>query len=149
MNYSIIVMSCDKYADLWEAFVQCFKKYWPDCDSPVYLVTESLSYDGSFFKETVKCGIDTQWTDRLDMCLDIIDTDYILLLCDDYLLCDKVDNTMVNSLVELAKKFNAGNLRMLPNPDTAVMFSEKFGLGEYKEHTHYRIATQAGIWKTE
>ena len=149
MNYSIVVMSCDRYSDLWTPFIECFERYWPSCRAPVYLVSETLSSESNLFFKSITCGAGTEWTDRLDICLDMIETEYIILLCDDYLLCDQVDNEMIDSFVSLAARFNVGNLRMLPNPKPPLIFSEEFELGEYPRFTPYRIATQAGIWRTD
>jgi len=79
----------------------------------------------------------------------MIETEYVILLCEDYLLCDQIDNEMINSLLQLADRFNIGNLRMLPNPIAPILFSDKYELGEYPKFTQYRIAMQAGIWRSD
>ena len=63
---AIVVMSCDRYADMWEPFIRCFEQYWPDCPYEKYLVTETSKCQNKFFTETFECGAGTEWTDRLD-----------------------------------------------------------------------------------
>lgn len=149
MEYSVIVMSCDKYSDLWEPFVRCFERYWADCPAPIYLVTETLISNSKLFTETIRCGVHTEWTDRLGLCLDKIDSKYVIMLCDDYLLCDNVDNQMIEHLLKIAIRYSAGNLRMLPNPSHTMVVSKDMEIGECVKGVPYRIATQAGIWQKD
>ena len=39
-DVSVLVMSCDAYSDIWEAFNTLFKRYW-DCPYKVYFGTET------------------------------------------------------------------------------------------------------------
>lgn len=145
---SIIVASCDIYSDLWRPFSILFNKYWGDCPYELLLVTESEVPDKEqyVFDTVVACGKGMGWADRLAACLDRVKTPYVILLCDDYLLCDRVDTEKIEQLLELAKKYHAGNLRMIQSPEHSRVFSESEGLGEYEKGTAYCIATQAGIW---
>ena len=43
---SILVVSCDRYRDLWTPFFTLFQRYWPDCDMPVYLGTNCAQVEG-------------------------------------------------------------------------------------------------------
>ena len=36
---TVVVCSCDKYADLLESFAVLWRKYWPDCPFETMLVT--------------------------------------------------------------------------------------------------------------
>jgi len=149
-SLTIIVASCDKYSDLWMPFSTLFRKYWPDCPYEIVLVTESpaQSNPDHVFHRTVPCGIGTGWGDRLSQSLEQVQTPYVLLLCDDYFLCDNVNTAVINDFVKLAQKHNAGNLRLLENPTFTNTFSEAEQLGEYKKMTAYCVSTQAGIWDT-
>jgi hypothetical protein len=88
----------------------------------------------------------TAWTDRLDFALTQIDTEYVIILCDDYLLCDVVDNTKIDLLLRTLEKTGAGNLRMLPNPAPKKEKLLESGIGVYPKSLNYRISLQAGIW---
>lgn len=146
---TILVASCDTYSDLWGPFSRLFKKYWSECPYPVFMVTESPvgSKPELVFQKIIPCG-KVGWGDRLSMALEHVETPYVMLLCDDYFLCDRVDSGQLAHYVHLAKKYNAGNLRLIPNPKHTRIFSTAENLGEYADHTAYCIATQAGIWDT-
>lgn len=148
-NVAIVVMSCDQYSDLWEPFVKCFEHYWPDCDAPKYLVSETTECSNKFFKKTFTCGQNTVWTDRLDYAMNQIEEDYLIMLCEDYFLCDRIDSDMIQALVEIAKVNDVGNLRLLPNPHPDRPFPKENGIGEISRGRQYRISLQAGIWNKE
>ncbi len=145
---SILVASCDKYADIWKPFSLLFKRYWADCPYEIVLITESEVPElGEYvFDRSVACGKGMGWADRLTHGLEQVHTPYVIMLCDDYFLCDRVDTTRMEHLLALAQKHQAGNLRMIQNPMHQRVFSEAEGLGEYDKGTAYCISTMAGIW---
>jgi hypothetical protein len=146
---TILVASCDKYADLWRPFSILFKKYWPDCPYDVNLITESpASKKELIFNNVIACGR-VGWGDRLAGALEHVKTPYVLLLCDDYFLCDCVENAKMEHLLDIAEKYGVGNLRLLQNPKHSAVFSSEEKLGVYTPKTAYCIASQAGIWNTE
>ena len=146
---AIVVMSCDRYADMWEPFVRCFERYWPDCTYDKYLVTETTKCQNKFFVDTLICGADTEWTDRLDHIVTQLEQEHFLILCDDYLLCDRVDSEKMEEFVKFAKIYGAGNLRLLPNPAPDNLIFDAAEIGEISRGKQYRVSTQAGIWSRE
>jgi hypothetical protein len=147
MKLSVIVMSCDNYADLWSPFAKNFEKYWPACPYPVYLVSETLVSNSEIFSETILCGKGKEWTERLEIAINQVDTDFTILLCEDYLLCDFVSTAKIEELLVFAQINNIGNLRMLPNPKPGRLLDIDPNFSVYEKGSQYRIATQAGIWK--
>lgn len=141
---TVVVASCDKYADLIGPFATLWRKFWPDCPFETVLVTETAPAEAGAFDRVVACGGGTNWCNRLVMALGQIATPSVILLCDDYYLNAPVDTSLVLKRLEQAKRFDAVNLRMIPNPVTKIPFRE--GLREYAKNTAYCIATQAGIW---
>lgn len=142
--------SCDKYADLLGPFVALFRKHWPDCPFDLVLVTETdPKVDG--FDHVVACGPGMNWASRMHAALKRIETPYVIMLCDDYYLSAKVDTPLMLLRLDQMKRFNALNLRMIPNPKPSSSNSGPFdeGLLEYRKDTAYCIATQAGFWDRE
>jgi len=145
---TIVITSCDRYADTWRPFATLFKHHWPGCPYETVLVTESpVPQTPGGFSRVVAAG-KLGWGDRLALALSEIQTPRALLLCDDYFLCAPVDAAVFERMLGLAEKHNAGNLRLIPNPAHTALFSKEEGLGVYKPSTAYCIATQAGIWDT-
>lgn len=144
---TVVVASCDKYADLLVPFSVLWKRYWPDCPFETVLVTETKPVGDLCFGRVVACGPGGNWCSRLVEALGQITTPYVIMLCDDYYLDRPVDTALVLKRLDQAKRFDAVNLRMIPNPVTKIPYRED--LREYRKNTAYCIATQAGIWNRE
>ena len=78
-NISVLVYSCDSYADVWEPFFTLFFKYW-DCPYNVYLTTETLQYPD---ERVITLNHKGQWTDRIRAAVQDIPTKYIIGMCED------------------------------------------------------------------
>ena len=91
-DVTILVNSCDAYADVLSIFFEAYKKYGEKINLPIVINTESNSYS---FPATVanfspKDGID-KWGERFLNALSQIDTEYVLVLYDDFVLDDNID----------------------------------------------------------
>lgn len=103
-NYSILVNTCDKFEDCWNPFFKLFSIYWPDFKGSIYLNTEYKDY--SFpgmniisIKGSAIHNIDVNkpatWSQCLKWALEIIDTEIILYMQEDYFLKDTVNSHWV------------------------------------------------------
>ena len=148
---TVLVCSCDKYADLLPPFAALWRKYWSDCPFETVLVTETKPDQELCFNRVVACGKGGNWCDRLLQALETISTPYVIMLCDDYYLSSTVDTAGILLRLGQAKNYDAANLRLIPNPVPGVRNSSpaEGGLFEYHKNTSYCIATQAGIWNRE
>lgn len=148
---TVLVCSCDKYADLLAPFSALWRKYWSDCPFETVLVTETKPDQDLCFSRVVACGKGGDWCGRLVEALGMISTPYILMLCDDYYLSAHVDTAGILRRLEQAKEYDAANLRLIPNPVPSAGNSSpaEGGLFEYRKNMAYCIATQAGIWNRE
>ena len=145
---TILVASCDKYADLLDPFIRLFRKHWPDCPFGLVLVTETdPRIEG--FDRVIACGPGLNWAERERRALREIATPYVMMLCDDYYLSEPVDTELVLRRFGQMRRFNAANLRLIPNPKPTRANSKPFaeGLVEYRKDTAYCVATQAGFWE--
>lgn len=140
---TVLVCSCDKYADLQGLFAKLFRKFWSDCPFELVLVTETdLKAEG--FDRVIACGDGTNWASRLVTALDTVTTSQVLMLCDDYFLAAPVDTTRLLKRLDDLKAANAVNLRLVPNPRNGRPRAD--GLMEYPKNTAYCISTLAGFW---
>ena len=147
---TVLVCSCDKYADILPPFAALWRRFWPDCPFETVLVTESDPGIAGFDR-VVACGRGGTWCSRLVRGLDAVRTPYVLMLCDDYFLFKGVDTARFLSRLSQMQAFGAANLRLIPNPKPGAANASPFGHGtdlfRYKPLTAYSIATQSGIWE--
>lgn len=144
LDCTVLVASCDAYADVLGPFAALWRKYWPDCPFETVLVTETAPAAAGAFDRVVACGGGLNWCRRLVVALEQVKTPYVLLLCDDYYLVAPVDTELILRRLDQARRFDAANLRLIPNPVTKIPFRE--GLRAYAKNTAYCVATQAGLW---
>ena len=132
-NCTLFIASCDKYHQAWEPFFFFVRKHWPGFDMPVILNTEtrSFTYDGfdiktfSFYEE----GDDVAWGKRMLDHLDEVETDYILLMLEDFFIRRDVDNEKMNRLIDLFeenKDISTFNLINAP-----ISYVKKQRLGDF------------------
>lgn len=149
---TVLVCSCDCYADILPPFAGLLHRFWPDCPFETVLSTETdPGVPG--FDRVVAAGAGKPWCQRLLFALDRIETPYVLMLCDDYFVSGEVDTRRILSRLSQMREFGAANLRLVPNPRptaaNSVPFSGAPGLARYKPLSAYSIATQTGIWDRE
>ena len=144
---TVVIASCDKYADLLAPFSALWRQFWPDCPYRVVLVTETAPTEGKLcFDEVFAMGDGHSWGWRLSHALARLATPRVILLCDDYFLCNRVNTEMIAARVRQSLETDALNLRLIPNPATLEPWPADPTLGAYRKNTAYCIATQAGIW---
>lgn len=150
---TVLVCSCDKYADLLPPFAALWRKFWPDCPFEVVLVTETAPADPLGFDRVIACGTGGTWCERLVHALDQVRSPFILMLCDDYYLSQPVDTQLFLKRLDQIERYGANNLRLIPNPPptprNATRFEPASDLYRYKPMTAYSVATQAGLWRRD
>ena len=143
---AVLVMSCKKFAQVWDPFFILFKRYWPDCPYRIYFCTDSGQYPGV---ETIEIGRDLGWADNCKYALERINAKRILLFQEDFLLNDRVDSVKVRKYVEHAHAFEVGCLRLMPCPGASAVWHATDELGVISPTDDYRLSMQLALWKKE
>lgn len=145
---SVLIISCDLYADIWPSFFSLFWKYWLDCPYPVYLGSNFKQFDHPKL-HTLKIGADEDWARSAQRMIKGIDSEYVLVLLEDFFFFRSVDTNRVDSLFRALIDLNGAYLRLkpFPRPDNIVPAHSDLGLIE--PGAPYRVALQAAIWKKE
>lgn len=81
-DVGIVILSCDRYADIWPIYFDLFFKFWPDCPYPVYLTSNFLRFDHPRVT-TLPCLADADWSRCTRSSLRDFPHDRILFLMDD------------------------------------------------------------------
>lgn len=101
----ILVLSCDKNADLFEPFKICIEKYWKNHPEIIY-TTETVK--NPYYKTITKDIPFDMWTKRIRETLKEIDDDKILLMMDDGFIRQPVDTKRI----EYVEKNLKGNIAL-------------------------------------
>ncbi len=147
-NTCVLIMSCDKYQDLWNPFFHFFEKYWIDCPFPVYLASNTVTCNR---KNVISLNSNkfTTWSDETLEILNQIPQQTIIYLQDDYLLQKKVSNLLIFDYIAKSQNYNADYLRLFPSPGPDLEFKNDPQLGKISNGANYRTSLQAAIWKKD
>lgn len=156
MNVTIVVNSCDAYSDLWDLFLICMSDYWCGCKYPIVINTERKNYtkpNGMSFDVSVHNfeseGADI-WGERLISTLKDTNSEFVIMLYDDFLLNGYVDQQRLSALVDL----------MSGNPKIDVVYLTKLlgvqkkserddGLAPVAPKADYRLNSAPAIWRKD
>ncbi len=145
---TILVSSCDRYECTWEPFFKLMHKYWPSCNYPIVLNTETKSYS-DFGVKTVNSG-QMSWSNRLKNTLLQIDTEYVLFMLDDFFIQGYVKDNLIAAYLETMtadKNINAIYLKHITHHNTP---SEKYpSLNQIDPAKKYSFNFQACIWRKD
>jgi hypothetical protein len=143
---SLLVSSCDQYADLWQPFFALFWRHWPDCPFPVFLESNFKQFDHQRVT-TLLLGQDTRWGAMTRRALERIPSDYVLLFLDDYLLVGPVDNAAVLECARILRELGGTYLRLRPNPPPDLAVPGHASIGEIGRDQEYRVSLETALWK--
>jgi hypothetical protein len=146
MDFAILVLSCDKYSHVWPAFFKAFRKYFPGNTWPVYLGSNTLTFQDSRVK-TLLTGDDPDWSTSYARILKQIPEQRIFVILEDLLFASPVDAEAMKESVEFMRKTSARHLKYYkPLPADRDVPGEPFG--EYASGRPYRISV-VGFWDKE
>lgn len=103
-HLSVIISSCDKFSDLWDANIAQYRKFWQGEACDTFLVTDkptSRHFDGV---EIVVADENMSFPSRIQYALQFVKTDYVLVTLDDYFLIQPVIAENLRALVDTAKE---------------------------------------------
>lgn len=146
-DLAIVVVSCDAYADLWPVFFALWRRHWPDCPYPVYLVSNVRRCEEPGVVG-VDVGPDRTWAQNLRTALDRIGHERVLLLLEDFLLEARVDTARVRALARTASEADAHVLRLVANPGPSRPAAIGPEIGTLDTADRWRVSTQAAVWRT-
>ena len=89
-DLSVIISTCDKFSDLWDANIQLLNQNWADRNAETFLVTDKPTSRTFENVTVVAAGEGTEITERLKTVLPLIKTKYILFTLDDYFLTQPI-----------------------------------------------------------
>ncbi len=111
-NFTVIISTCDKFSDLWDANIQLLNQNWADRNAETFLVTDKPT-DRTFENVTVvAAGEGTEITERLRAVMPLIKTEYVFFTLDDYFLTEKISTEAINEDIRIMKEHQIDYLRL-------------------------------------
>ncbi len=147
-HLSILILSCDRYADIWPHFFTLFYKYWPDCPWRVFLGTNKIKLNDPKVV-SLSIGEDANWADSAQKIVEKIPTDYFLVLLEDFFIRKTIMTNEITNCLLLLKELKGGYLRLRPFPKPDRHIPAYPAIGMIEENAPYRLALQAALWKKD
>ncbi|MBR4791793.1 MAG: hypothetical protein IK024_12955 [Treponema sp.] len=148
-NCSILINSCDSYEDIWTPFFSCFEEHWKNCPYPIYLNTETKSYEFGDLKIHSLHSFNKHcaWGERLRDCLSRINTEYVLMLFDDFCLENKVNQKEIELCLNALHENEDIDAFYIIHvfPELTENNNKKFV--EVPRGKAYRLNSAPGVWR--
>jgi len=93
---ALLVISCDKYSDLWPIYFGSLFKYWPDCPLKIYLGSNYKTYDHKDVT-MINIGEDCDYSSNLKAMISQIEEEYVITTVEDMFLSSPVDEEHLSS----------------------------------------------------
>jgi hypothetical protein len=140
---AVLIVSCDRYKDLWPLCTSMLARFWPDCPYPIYLMSnEPAQFPGL---RNLAIGPDKGWSANLIKALEAISEEYVLLFLEDLILERPVDSARVDGLFHWFKEARGNCLRMNPSPPADLPCNEMVGIAS--PLSLYRTSTVMTLWR--
>lgn len=154
-NITIVVNTCDSYKDVWELFYLSLQEYWTDRNINIVFNTE---YIREFGFSVSLCSIHNStsnfWGERLLETLSSLDTDFIFMLFDDFILEKRFDIDRFEKCVEIIKSYDDISAIYLDdlkvNSNTNIFldnFNKDFELLD--KNVDYRLNSAPALWRRD
>lgn len=149
---TIVVIGYDGYSDVWNHFFHLLNQFWPTRPKTM-LITNALmpEYENV---TVIPAGQNAEWSRKAQLAIRTVDTEYILLLLEDFFICENVNNDELAELVQIQKTNDVKFLQL-----ARQLQKSRRGMGKrYKEYRHlheipinreYRLNLQAAIWEKD
>lgn len=153
-NTALLILSCDKYSDIWQPFFDFLFKHWSDCPYPIFLGTNEKIFHHPRVS-TINSGPGRDWSnDTLEILKQISERNVIVLL-EDYFIYAHPDQRLLDRAIDVLAKKNATFMRISCFPSDHFQdyaYDDMDGQAEFvltREDARYRVNLQAGIWNRE
>lgn len=157
-DVTVIVSSTDAYSDCWHPFFKLFSTYWPTCPYQIFLCTETKEFS---FPE---CNVRTinvsrpedsdgrpPWGTCLKRTLNQVNSKFVLLLWDDFLLNGPVSQPVIVRCLNQMRQDDRILHITLTNHDVKRRSRgwDVPYLSEILPRSPYRISAGPALWRKE
>jgi hypothetical protein len=149
VDISFVVISCDRYKDLWQPFFSSYEKYWSELPFKVYMISNHENYNSEKVT-TIKIGEDLSYTENLINGIEQIDSKWILLWLEDCIPSKRIDINLFNDVISKAINNNNLGYLKLSNDLPLVYETNDSGLfGNIPKGVRYRSAVGMSLYRKD
>lgn len=142
---AFLIVSCDKYSDLWKPMFHTLFKYWPDCPYKIYLASNTKIFNHPKVSN-ISFGEDKDYSTNLISILAQVEEERLIYWFDDVLLTKKVDTNFVQNIINEAVTSDLDHLKL--SVDSPLYYGNRSEIfGPIKKGVKYRSAIGMALYK--
>lgn len=155
-DYEIMISTCDKFSDLWDANVLLLNQNWPTRDTRTYLVTDAETCRVFPGIQVISAGEGKEITDRLAVALGYVHSKYVILTLDDYFFTQPINEEKIDNALRFMEENTVDYVQLYPQPRR---FLKRDGARESEKYPgiyfldlsegNYKVVLTPGIWRTD
>ncbi len=145
---TFLVVSCDKYKDLWGPFFKCFFEFWKDCPFEICLASNHIHYLDKRVR-TITIGDDNDYSTNISLILKEIKTPWLIFWFEDAWISSKVDTKYLLKIINLAISENVGSLKLTDDYPWVYSDNEVDIIAPIPKGVKYRGAIGMSLYKKD
>lgn len=146
---TLLIHTCDKFSDLWDAHILLLNKNWKDRCIDTILLTDNPTDKTYKNIRIISAGIGTEITQRIEYVLNEIKTEYVLVTLDDYFLMNKVSSNSIETLINTMDNLKLDYLRLFKDPNSFEKILGYTKLYKISLDKNYQVNLYQGIWRKD
>ena len=146
LDAGILILSCDRYSDLWDPYFRTFFDHWSDCPFPLYLAGNERNFEHPKV-HTLLSGPDVDWSSSILAVLKQFPHKYVITLIEDAFFLSPLDTARIMDVLRWTEKERGRYLRLRANPKPDEN-TDHPAVGRLKENALYRTALHGVMWET-
>ena len=143
---AFVILSCDKYSDLWDICVDRLRRHWPDIPMDIYMIAnyKRCEHPGV---TTLLVGDDKDWSSTVRAAITQLVQPYVFFWFEDALLDQDINNENIVRYFEWAMENKARYLRLrnMPRPNERVAPN----IGKLYPNMPYRNTCFSALWERD
>ncbi len=157
-DLTIIVSSCDKYAELWHPFFTFLFKQWPSLKThnlhiPILLIANKETYKDPRVT-VVQTGTNRNWANSMLEVLKSVKTKYVLYFQEDYFLNQPVNEEHLYNLVQAMDEENVAHMEIAQDDYftkviQAPLHPTRVGIAIKPRFSEWRTSLSVSLWRKE
>lgn len=145
---TLLIHSCDKFSDLWDAHVSLLNKNWEDRGIRTIILTDTPRKDVDYpGVEVIGAGAGKEITERIRYILPLITTEYVLVTLDDYFPIYPINSEKIERLISIMDRNKYDYIRLFEEPKCDLNITDADGIYTYSLDSDYRVNLYSGIWR--
>jgi hypothetical protein len=148
-DLTILIISYDKDRDILPIFSDCFLKHTTSSSIPSILVSSGSNF--GIFPNFFTTNGDESFSSRIACGLQIVKTEYVLLLLHDYFVASDIEDSKLNEACSFLSNRQGDYMQVATLAEGRIR-GKSCGDKRYRalpQGRHYRLSLQPAIWRTD